>query len=175
MSNDYLSTREAAKFLGVGTTSIKRWAEDGVLQCMKTAGGHRRFRRSDLLTFRSAKHQGEEAGPLSSLTTEQMDALDYGVIGFDDDGEVFAYNAFESSFTGFQRDEVLGMQMFTELIPCSNNSLVRARYDKAKAESIDLHHTMDYVFTYRMKPTPVRVELLREESTRTNWMLVHPQ
>jgi len=175
VSSDYLSTSEAAELLGVGTTSIKRWSEEGVLRCMKTSGGHRRFLRADLLAFRSLKTLGDEPGPLSSLTPLQLDALDYGVIGFDDECRVFAYNAFESRFTGFERGTVLGMHMFTELVPCSNNSLVRARYDRARKANDDLCHVMDYVFTYRMEPTPVQVELRREASTRTNWMLVHPQ
>lgn len=175
MGHNYLSTREAAELLGVGTTSIKRWAEEGTLPCIKTAGGHRRFRRSDVLALRSPKGSDGEEAPLSSLTTVQLDAMDCGVIGFDDDGTVFAYNDFESRFTGFKREKVLGLHMFTELVPCSNNSLVRARYDAARRDDSDLHHLMDYVFTYRMKPTRVQVELRRESATRTNWMLVHPQ
>ena len=46
-----LSTREAARLAGVGTTSVKRWADEGVLECLKTAGGHRRFERSMLEAF----------------------------------------------------------------------------------------------------------------------------
>jgi excisionase family DNA binding protein len=45
MTSQFLTTREAAALLGVGTTSIKRWADTGVLRCVKTAGGHRRFER----------------------------------------------------------------------------------------------------------------------------------
>lgn len=32
--------------LGVGTTSIKRWADGGLLACVKTPGGHRRYPRA---------------------------------------------------------------------------------------------------------------------------------
>jgi excisionase family DNA binding protein len=46
VTEDLLTTREAADALGVGTTSIKRWADSGLLQCVKTLGGHRRFPRS---------------------------------------------------------------------------------------------------------------------------------
>ena len=45
MTEDLLTTREAAALLGVGTTSIKRWADSGLLACVKTPGGHRRFPR----------------------------------------------------------------------------------------------------------------------------------
>jgi excisionase family DNA binding protein len=44
MSTDaLLTTRDAAQRLGVGPSTIKRWADEGVLECVRTAGGHRRF------------------------------------------------------------------------------------------------------------------------------------
>jgi MerR family transcriptional regulator, light-induced transcriptional regulator len=48
VSEDLLTTREAAITLGVGTTSIKRWADAGLLQCVKTPGGHRRYSRASV-------------------------------------------------------------------------------------------------------------------------------
>lgn len=45
---DLLTTVEASRLAGVGPTAIKRWADDGRLHCVKTAGGHRRFRRAEL-------------------------------------------------------------------------------------------------------------------------------
>jgi excisionase family DNA binding protein len=56
-----LSTREAARLAGVGTTSVKRWADDGVLECVKTAGGHRRFDRATLEHF--LRSHGAPAAP----------------------------------------------------------------------------------------------------------------
>jgi excisionase family DNA binding protein len=43
-----LTSAAAARLLGVGVTAVKRWAESGALPCVKTAGGHRRFRRADI-------------------------------------------------------------------------------------------------------------------------------
>ena len=55
---DLLSTSEAARIIGAGTTSVKRWADTGRLDCVRTAGGHRRFRRSALDRFmRSQAHE----------------------------------------------------------------------------------------------------------------------
>lgn len=51
MERDLLTTREVAKILGVGTTSIKRWADSGLLRCVKTPGGHRRFPRDGVDAF----------------------------------------------------------------------------------------------------------------------------
>lgn len=39
----FYTSREAAKKLGVSTTTIQLWVESGVLSAWKTAGGHRRI------------------------------------------------------------------------------------------------------------------------------------
>lgn len=51
MEQDLLTTREVARLLGVGTTSIKRWADSEILRCVKTPGGHRRFPRDAVEEF----------------------------------------------------------------------------------------------------------------------------
>lgn len=51
VAEDLLTTREAAALLGVGTTSIKRWADQGLLRCVKTPGGHRRIARDSIAAF----------------------------------------------------------------------------------------------------------------------------
>ena len=48
---ELLSTSEAARLIGAGPTSVKRWADTGLLDCVRTAGGHRRFTRDALGRF----------------------------------------------------------------------------------------------------------------------------
>ena len=50
--NPLLSSSQAATLLGVHTASIKRWADQGKLNCVRTAGGHRRFYRTELEAIR---------------------------------------------------------------------------------------------------------------------------
>lgn len=47
----YFNSQEAAKILGVNVSSIKRWTEEGKLECVKTAGGHRKFFLEHLANF----------------------------------------------------------------------------------------------------------------------------
>lgn len=47
-----LTSRQAARLLGVSEASVKRWADSGLLPALRTAGGHRRFRPEDLAVFR---------------------------------------------------------------------------------------------------------------------------
>jgi MerR family transcriptional regulator, light-induced transcriptional regulator len=51
-SRPLLSSRDVANLLGVSMSSVKRWADEGVLPCVKTAGSHRRFERATVERFR---------------------------------------------------------------------------------------------------------------------------
>jgi excisionase family DNA binding protein len=43
MQRTILSTADVARLFNVTETTVKRWADEGVLRCQKTPGGHRRF------------------------------------------------------------------------------------------------------------------------------------
>lgn len=43
-----LGVPEVAGLLGVDEKTIRNWADTGRLQCWRTPGGHRRFRRADI-------------------------------------------------------------------------------------------------------------------------------
>jgi excisionase family DNA binding protein len=42
----YLTPSEVARLLQVSPKTVSRWADKGLLPCIVTLGGHRRFRRS---------------------------------------------------------------------------------------------------------------------------------
>ncbi len=46
-----LTTRELAHAIGVSESSIKRWADEGVIRASRTAGGHRRIPLPEALRF----------------------------------------------------------------------------------------------------------------------------
>jgi transcriptional repressor of dcmA and dcmR len=51
-SDDLLNIGQAAKFLNVSETSLRRWTNAGLLPCLRVGGRQeRRFRRADLLAF----------------------------------------------------------------------------------------------------------------------------
>jgi excisionase family DNA binding protein len=47
----YLNSEEVARILNVNVSSIKRWTEDGTLECVKTAGRHRKFTMQYLANY----------------------------------------------------------------------------------------------------------------------------
>ena len=49
----YLTPKEAADVLGVSPITIRQWAQKGDLPSTTTHGGHRRFRKDDVMKFAS--------------------------------------------------------------------------------------------------------------------------
>lgn len=105
---------------------------------------------------------------LNAATRETLDALPFGVIGFAADGRVTVYNAFESAGAGLRAANVLGRHLFDEVAPCMNNFMVAQRFE----DEATLDATLPYVLTLRMRPTSVRLRLLRGPDSATRFVLV---
>jgi excisionase family DNA binding protein len=61
---DWLTLGQAAKFLGVAQSTIRKWSDQGRVPAFYTPGGHRRYRRRDLEQFLERSGPGpREAGP----------------------------------------------------------------------------------------------------------------
>jgi excisionase family DNA binding protein len=59
----WLELSEAADFLGVHFTTLRRWADAGQVPCIRTPGGRRRFSKVELSLFLASLHRGEVALP----------------------------------------------------------------------------------------------------------------
>ena len=105
---------------------------------------------------------------LDALPGPALDRLPFGVIGFDADERVVTYNATESEMAGIEPKRVIGAHFFTEVAPCTNNYLVAERYRSHD----ELDEQLDYVFTLRMRPTPVRLRLLAHPEARHRYLVV---
>ena len=62
---------------------------------------------------------------------------------------------------------VVGRHFFFDVAPCMNNYMVAERF-----EETTLDVTMPYVLTFRMRPTPVRLRLIRTAASPRRWVLV---
>ena len=51
MSDQWLSLKGAADLLGVHPSTVRLWSDKGVLPTHRTSGGHRRYRRDDILLW----------------------------------------------------------------------------------------------------------------------------
>ena len=61
---DWLTLGQAAKYLGVAQSTIRKWSDSGRLPAFYTPGGHRRFRRGDLDQFLGSSRGAARTRPL---------------------------------------------------------------------------------------------------------------
>ncbi len=105
---------------------------------------------------------------LLSLPDAQLEDTTFGVVAMDADHRVVMYNRTESTLSGLSPERVIGRHFFSEVAPCTNNFMVAQRFE---TES-ELDATIDYVFTLRMKPTPVRLRLLARPDAPRRFLIV---
>src|SRR5437763_12898189 len=71
---DWLTLGQAAKYLGVAQSTIRKWSDQGRVPAFYTPGGHRRYKRADLDAFL------ERSGPSGATSSGGP-----GVLIVDDD------------------------------------------------------------------------------------------
>jgi excisionase family DNA binding protein len=60
---DWLTLGQAAKYLGVAQSTMRKWSDLGRVSAFYTPGGHRRYRRADLDRFLDRSGPGTSAAP----------------------------------------------------------------------------------------------------------------
>ena len=64
---EYLGPGQVARMLHVSPKTVSRWADKGLIPCVTTLGGHRRFQRSTLERIRREMY----GGPAASVAEEE--------------------------------------------------------------------------------------------------------
>lgn len=109
-----------------------------------------------------------ELARLATLSVEQTDMLPYGVVGLDRECRVEVYNRTEASLAGLPPDSVMGSHFFLSTAQCMNNFMVAQRFE----DEPELDAVIDYMLTFRMRPTVVRLRLLQGASSLRRYILV---
>jgi len=65
MTDEWLSLSDAAKLLGVHPSTIRLWSDKGALPVHKTQGGHRRYKKGEILLWAetNSRSRNEAIGP----------------------------------------------------------------------------------------------------------------
>ncbi|MCA1326880.1 GAF domain-containing protein [Herbaspirillum sp. alder98] len=105
-SDPAMTSREAAKLLGVSITTAQMWMESGMLASWKTPGGHRRTRHSSVMSLLG--HQEVVRDEPGAITTTEIVSLAdsaYPVIHNESERADFVENTMEdaTSETAFHR------------------------------------------------------------------------
>jgi two-component system KDP operon response regulator KdpE len=79
---------QAAKFLGVAQSTIRKWSDQGRVPAFYTPGGHRRYKRGDLDSFldRSGPGGGEAQGPLVLIVDDDERVREYVRVNLEMEG-----------------------------------------------------------------------------------------
>jgi excisionase family DNA binding protein len=72
---DWLTLGQAATYLGVAQSTIRKWSDSGRLPAFYTPGGHRRFRHRDLDAFLSGSRSHAPRGTPLVLVVDDDDRL----------------------------------------------------------------------------------------------------
>jgi photoactive yellow protein len=105
---------------------------------------------------------------LEAASEEALDSLPFGIIRMAADTRVTAYNQYESNLSGLSPVNVKGRYFFTEVAPCTDNFMVAQKFQDCS----ELDEVIDYVFTFRMRPTRVKLRLLKSASAQNQYLLV---
>ena len=60
MTDEWLSLSDAAKLLGVHPSTVRLWSDKGALPVHKTQGGHRRYKRGEILLWAETNSRSRE-------------------------------------------------------------------------------------------------------------------
>lgn len=108
---------------------------------------------------------------LADVGREIADDQPFGIVQVTDTGVVRLFNRWESQLSGVAVSSAEGRNYFTQVAPCTNNRLVMGKFkDGVKNGALDAE--FNYTFTYKMRPTNVRMRLYRHPATGTNWVFV---
>lgn len=107
---------------------------------------------------------------LKAANYDELHKANFGIVQFDSDGKILFYNQYEADLAGISCEEAEGKNFFTEIAPCTNNFMVAQKYVTASEGDADLDETLDYVFTYKLKPTKVTLRMLSQNDN--HWLCV---
>ena len=108
---------------------------------------------------------------VDDYSNAQLDALPFGAIQLDVDGQILRFNEYEANLSNRRAPDTVGRHFFRDVAPCTN---VREFYGRFR-EGIDrgeLNATFDYHFAFQHAPRDVRVTLFYSAPTSTVWVFV---
>ena len=83
---DWLTLGQAAKYLGVAQSTIRKWSDNGRVPAFYTPGGHRRYRRGDLEAFLQRSGPGGVGGQTVLIVDDDSKIREYVRVNLEMEG-----------------------------------------------------------------------------------------
>jgi excisionase family DNA binding protein len=83
---DWLTLGQAARYLGVAQSTIRKWSDNGRVRAFKTPGRHRRYRRDDLDAFLQRSAPESHAGPTVLIVDDDERLREYVRVNLEMEG-----------------------------------------------------------------------------------------
>jgi excisionase family DNA binding protein len=83
---DWLTLGQAAKYLGVAQSTIRKWSDQGRVPAFYTPGGHRRYRRGDLDSFLERSGPSGSGGPKVLIVDDDEKLREYVRVNLEMEG-----------------------------------------------------------------------------------------
>jgi len=85
---DWVTLGQAARYLGVAQSTIRKWSDQGRVPAFYTPGGHRRYRRLDLDNFlnRSGPGGAAKQGPIVLIVDDDERVREYVRVNLEMEG-----------------------------------------------------------------------------------------
>ena len=111
-----LTIRQAAELLGVHPLTLRNWSEKGAVPCMRTPGGHRRYRLQDLQRMLAAPQ--EDAATAASIVQLVRHAVSAAVAAPRRGASSMALHTMRADLTGSQRRSLaeIGRELLSLLV-----------------------------------------------------------
>ena len=84
--HDWLTLGQAARYLGVAQSTIRKWSDDGRVPAFYTPGGHRRYRRADLEAFLERSGPGTGGEPVVLIVDDDERLREYVRVNLESEG-----------------------------------------------------------------------------------------
>jgi excisionase family DNA binding protein len=84
--SEWLTLGQAARYLGVAQSTIRKWSDSGRVRAFKTPGRHRRYRRGDLDAFLERSAPESRSGPVVLIVDDDERLREYVRVNLEMEG-----------------------------------------------------------------------------------------
>jgi excisionase family DNA binding protein len=84
--SEWLTLGQAARYLGVAQSTIRKWSDNGRVRAFKTPGRHRRYRRRDLDAFLEGSAADSRSGPVVLIVDDDERLREYVRVNLEMEG-----------------------------------------------------------------------------------------